>query len=215
LKEKLLNAKLYLLLSNISDKKLILEKAKLALDGGADIIQLREKSISDKDYILIARDLQTLASETNAIFIVNDRVNIARDINADGIHIGQDDMEPDKVKEIIGPEKIIGVSTHNIDQALAALKSQADYIGIGPVFPTKTKSYEPVAGLGFVNRVVKTFMLNNDTLNKTPVFAIGGITLSNIDQVLQTGISRVAVSSAIIDSDDIAGTTKEFKSILK
>lgn len=215
MKEKLLNAKLYLLLSNISDKKLILEKAKLALDGGADIIQLREKSISDKDYILIARDLQTLVSETNAIFIVNDRVNIARDINADGIHIGQDDMEPDRVKEIIGPEKIIGVSTHNMDQALAALKSNADYIGIGPVFPTKTKSYEPVAGLDFVNRVVKTFMLNSDTLNKTAVFAIGGITLSNIDQVLQTGISRVAVSSAIIDSDDIASTTKEFKSILK
>ncbi|MGR3219927.1 MAG: thiamine phosphate synthase, partial [Candidatus Anammoxibacter sp.] len=116
---------------------------------------------------------------------------------------GQDDMEIDEARAILGEKKIIGVSTHNLEQALKAERSGADYIAIGPAFATKTKDYEPVIGLKEANTVAGNV--------KIPIFAIGGVNMSNIDKVLDTGIFRVAISSAIINSGDITNITKEFK----
>ncbi|MGR3318648.1 MAG: thiamine phosphate synthase [Candidatus Anammoxibacter sp.] len=203
LNEKLAQSRLYVLLSNITSKHTILETAKCVLDGGADVIQLREKLLSDKDFIAVAEDLLNLTARTGAILIINDRVQIAGQIGADGVHIGQDDMEIDEARAILGEKKIIGVSTHNLEQALKAERSGADYIAIGPAFPTKTKDYEPVIGLKAAKAVAGNV--------KIPIFAIGGVNMSNIDKVLDTGIFRVAISSAIINSGDITNITKEFK----
>lgn len=204
--EKLSHARLYVLLSNISSKHSVLETARFVLDGGADIIQLREKLLPDKDFISIAEDLLRLTSKTEAALIINDRVHIAKLVNAAGAHIGQNDMKIDKARYILGAKKIIGVSTHSLKQAIEAEKDGADYIAIGPIFPTGTKDYEPVIGAEIASEVLINV--------KIPIFAIGGINLSNIGQVLKTGISKISVSSAIINSKDAAVSTKKFRDIL-
>lgn len=203
LNEKLLRSKLYVLLSNISSKHSILETARLVLDGGADIIQLREKLLPDKDFISIAKDLLNLTSRNETTLIINDRVQLAKQIDAEGVHIGQTDMKIDEARSIVGNRKIIGVSTHDLKQAIEAEKNGADYIAIGPIFPTGTKDYEPAIGATIANEVSKNI--------KIPVFAIGGINLSNINQVLKTGISKIAISSAIVNSKDVTNITRKFK----
>ena len=202
-KNRLSQSRLYVLLSNITVKNSILETARLVIDGGADIIQLREKLLPDKDFVAIAEELLNLTARTEAILIINDRVQIAGQIGADGVHIGQDDMGIDEARAIFGENKIIGVSTHNLEQALKAETSGADYIAIGPAFPTKTKDYEPAIGLKEAKAVAGSV--------KAPIFAIGGINMSNIDKVLETGIFRVAVSSAIADSGDVREATRVFR----
>ena len=207
LNEQLIHSKLYVLLSNIGTKETLLEKARQVLNGGADIIQLREKSLPDKQFASIAEDLLNLTFNAKAILIINDRVHIASQIDADGVHLGQEDMEIEAARSILGEDKIIGISTHNFKQALDAKNSCADYIAIGPVFPTQTKaSYEPVIGTEITQEVARNLEI--------PTFAIGGITISNINQVMMAGISRVAISSAIVDSENVANSAKEFKRIL-
>ena len=138
--------------------------------------------------------------------IINDRVKVAREVNADGVHLGQHDMSITETREIIGNEKIIGVSTHNIIQARQAQEDGADYIAIGPVYPTTTKDYEASIGLEVIQEISGEISI--------PFLAIGAITLENLDEVLNAGASRVAVCSAIISSQDILSTTKEFKNKL-
>lgn len=206
LNEKLIHSKLYVLLSNIGTKPILLEKARQVLDGGADIIQLREKLLPDKEFFSIAEDLLNLTFNAGAILIINDRVHIAKQIDADGVHLGQEDIKIEVARSILGEDKIIGISTHNFKQALEARNSCADYIAIGPVFTTQTKDYEPDIGTEITHEVAKNLEI--------PTFAIGGINLSNIDQVIMTGISKVAISSAIVDSKDVANSTRKFKNKL-
>lgn len=217
LKKRLSQAQLYVLLSNINSRSSVLDTAKLVIEGGADIIQLREKYLSDKDFSIIAQDLRDLTSHTRTILIINDRVQIARTIEADGVHVGQHDMQVNNARGVLGEEKIIGVSTHTLRQAQEAQQIGADYIAIGPIFPTKTKEYEPPRGIGLAREVIEAISFQDPTLKQCdmPIFAIGGITLSNIDQILKTGICRVAISSAIVNSEDVISTTKRFKCKLK
>lgn len=216
LKDKLHNSKFYVLLSNINSKHIIIEKTKLLLDGGADIIQLREKTLPDNEFMNIANELQKLISKYETIFIVNDRVNLAEKIQADGVHIGQNDMKTEGVRQILQKDKIVGISTHNIKQFKEASESMADYIAIGPIFPTTTKKHEPTVGIAFAQEVKKYVQINGNETKKhnKPIFAIGGINNSNIKQVLKTGITRVAISSAIVAASDIKKNTKEFKALL-
>ncbi len=176
------------------------------IDGGADAIQLREKTISDSDFISLAEEIRDITTDKGILLIINDRVNVARALDADGVHLGQQDMDVSEARAIIGNGKIIGVSSHNIIQARKALKDGADYIAIGPVYHTSTKDYEPSVGLKVVQEISSEINI--------PIFAIGALTLENLDDVLKAGVSRVAVCSAIINSKDIYTTTKRFKTKL-
>ncbi len=205
-KEILHKIRLYVLISSKIASKSVKETANLVIDGGADMIQLREKTISDSEYISMAGEIRDLTAKRGTLFIINDRVNVAVELNADGVHLGQHDTSVSEAKAIIGNDKIIGASTHNIIQARQALKDGADYIAIGPVYPTSTKDYEPSVGLKVVQEISSEINI--------PIFAIGAITLENLDDVLKTGASRIAVCSAIISSKDIYSTTTRFKTKL-
>jgi thiamine-phosphate pyrophosphorylase len=204
--EALHKIRLYVLISSKIATRPVKETAKLVINGGADAIQLREKTISDSDFISLAGEIRDITTNRGTLFIINDRVNVARELNADGVHLGQQDMGVSEARAIIGNEKVIGVSTHNIIQARQALKDGADYIAIGPVYPTSTKNYEPSVGLKVVQEVSREITV--------PVFAIGAITLENLDNVVKAGASRVAVCSVIINSNDTYSSTKRFKTKL-
>jgi thiamine-phosphate pyrophosphorylase len=205
-KDYLHKMKLYVLISGKIATRSVNETARLVIDGGADAIQLREKTISDNEFISLAGEIRDITTKRGTLLIINDRVRVAREVNADGVHLGQHDMSITEAREIIGNEKIIGVSTHNIIQARQAQKDGADYIAIGPVYPTTTKDYEPSIGLEVIQEISREISI--------PFLAIGAITLDNLDDVLNAGASRVAVCSAIISSKDILSTTKEFKNKL-
>ncbi len=205
-KEILHKIRLYVLISSKIASSSVKETANLVIDGGADAIQLREKTISDSDFISLAEEIRDITTDKGILLIINDRVNVARALDADGVHLGQQDMDVSEARAIIGNGKIIGVSSHNIIQARKALKDGADYIAIGPVYHTSTKDYEPSVGLKVVQEISSEINI--------PIFAIGALTLENLDDVLKAGVSRVAVCSAIINSKDIYTTTKRFKTKL-
>ena len=205
-KDLLHEIRLYVLISSSISTKSVKETARLVIDGGADAIQLREKSISDSEFISLAREIRDITTKRGSLLIINDRVHVAREINADGVHLGQQDMSVLEAREIIGNEKIIGVSTHSVTQAKQAQKDGADYIAIGPIYPTRTKSYEPSIGIEVIQEILRAVDI--------PIIAIGAITLDNLDEVLKAGASRVAACSAIIGSKDIYSSTKQYKNKL-
>ena len=198
--------RLYVLISSNIAVSSAKETAKLVIDGGADAIQLREKTISDDEFISLAGEIRDIIAGSGTLLIINDRINVAREVNADGVHLGQNDMSVSEARNIIGNEKIIGVSTHSIIQARQAQKEGADYIAIGPVFSTRTKDYEPSIGLEIIQEISGAINI--------PFIAIGAITLENLNEVLKAGASRVAVCSAIISSKDILSSTRQFKTKL-
>ncbi|ODS34058.1 MAG: thiamine-phosphate pyrophosphorylase [Candidatus Scalindua rubra] len=203
IKDYLHRMRLCVLISGNITTKSVKETARLVIDGGADAIQLREKTISDNEFTSLAIEIRDITTKRGTLLIINDRANVAREVNADGVHLGQHDMSVSEARDIIGNEKIIGVSTHNIVQARQAQKEGADYIAIGPVHPTATKDYEPSIGLEVIQEISREISI--------PFIAIGAITLENLDEVLKAGASRVAVCSAIISSKDILSSTKQFK----
>lgn len=202
-KERLLSLRLYVLISSNITSIPVIDAAKLVIEGGADAIQIREKNMDDDTFLTLAEELQELTLRTGIIFIVNDRPTIAKKVDADGVHIGQNDVSVHEARNILGEEKIIGVSTHRIEQARKAVFDGADYISTGPVYPTNTKPHEPAVGLSYIGEVAREIEI--------PFFAIGSITIKNLDEVLKAGASRVAVSSAIIRARDIAETTRKFR----
>lgn len=202
-KDLLLRTRLYVLISSSIAAKSVIETTRLVIDGGADAIQLREKTISGSEFITLAEEVRDITTKNGTLLIINDRVHIAREINADGVHLGQQDMSALDARDIVGDEKIIGVSTHSVIQAKQAQKDGADYIAIGPIYPTSTKDYEPSVGIDIIREISGTVNI--------PIIAIGAITLDNLDSVLNAGASRVAVCSAIIGSKDIYSSTRQFK----
>ena len=202
-KDFLHRIRLYVLISSNITKKSVKETARLVIDGGADAVQLREKTISDSKFISLAREVRDITTKRGSLLIINDRVHVVRKVNADGIHLGQQDMSALEARNIIGDEKIIGVSTHSITQARQAQKDGADYIAIGPIYPTSTKGHEPSVGIEIIHEISEAVSI--------PIIAIGAITLENLDEVLKAGASRIAVCSAIIDSKDIYSSTRQFK----
>ncbi len=195
--------RIYVLISSNIASRSVKETAKLAILGGADAIQLREKTVTDDKFISLAREIRELTDKSDTLLIINDRINVAKEVNADGVHLGQQDSSVAEAKKRLGMEKIVGVSTHNISQAIQAQNHGADYIAVGPIFPTKTKSMEPPVGFGIIQEALKNISI--------PIVAIGAITLSNLDQLLRVGVTRVAVCSAIISEKDIFTSTRRFK----
>jgi thiamine-phosphate pyrophosphorylase len=175
---------------------------KQMLDGGARIIQYREKEKTGLDKFRECQTLREYTSDYRAVFIVNDDIDIAMAVGADGVHIGQDDMPIEAVRKLLGSEKIIGLSTHSPEQALDAIKRGADYIGAGPIFRTFTKKNvcDPV-GLEYLSFAVKSVNI--------PVVAIGGIKENNIDQVIASGAKTVCLVTGITEAEDIAAAVSK------
>ncbi len=169
--------------------------------GGAQMIQLRDKQTGDRQLLERARQLRKLTQDSSTLAIINDRADIARLSRADGVHVGQDELSVKDARSVVGPRSLIGVSTHSTAQARAAVIDGANYIGVGPTFPSRTKSFDRFPGLELLAEVSSDIQL--------PSFAIGGISADNIAQVLATGCTRLAASGAIIDSSDPTEATAD------
>ena len=179
------------------------EVVKESLDGGVTFLQLREKQLDEDHFLEEAKKLQGLCSEYNVPFIINDNVEIALAINADGVHIGQSDMEMKEAREKLGPDKIIGVSAHTKEEALLAQAQGADYLGVGAVFPTSSKDDAESVSYETLKAICEVVSI--------PVVAIGGITRENLHQLSGSGVSGISVISAIYAQPDIKEAARELK----
>ncbi|QYR23001.1 thiamine phosphate synthase [Paenibacillus sp. sptzw28] len=185
----------------------MLEVMEQALIGGADIVQLRAKDLSKQEVLAQGFALRELTRHYGVPLIINDHLDVALYVDADGVHLGQDDLQLAEARRILGPERIIGISTHNIGQALEAERGGADYIGVGPVFPTGTKPGRMAVTTDYVREAARQVSI--------PFVAIGGITLENVDQVLDAGAARICAVSAIVGSSDVAGSCRAFLKKIK
>ncbi|MCA9053929.1 MAG: thiamine phosphate synthase [Planctomycetaceae bacterium] len=172
-----------------------------ALEAGCPMVQLREKSVPDDQLLLRAKLLREWTRETGALLIINDRPDLAVLVDADGVHVGQEDLPVAAVRRIVGSDRLVGVSTHNLAQVRKAVDDGADYLGVGPVFPSSTKSFDNFVGLEFVQAAVQETSL--------PCFAIGGVDAANVSQVAASGCRRVAVSGAICSASDPSAATRK------
>lgn len=180
----------------------MIEVMEEALRGGCDIIQLRDKKSPKRAVLEKAQALRELTRRYGATFIVNDHIDVALAVDADGIHLGQDDLPLEEARKIVGG-KIIGISTHAIEEARQAERDGADYIGVGPVFPTKSKE-------DVVAPVTTEYVRQVAAEIRTPFVAIGGIKLHNVDEVLRAGATRICAISEIVGSPDVKGTSASF-----
>ena len=178
---------------------------KESLDGGVTFVQLREKQLDEAHFMEEAKDLQVLCREYNVPFIINDNVDIALAMDADGVHVGQSDMEAGDVRAKLGPDKIIGVSAQTVGQALLAQERGADYLGVGAVFHTDSKA----DAADISHETLKAITEAVDI----PVIAIGGISKENVSELSGTGICGIAVISAIFAEKDIKNATKKLKKL--
>lgn len=198
--ERLAHARLYLLLTDRLCPRGLGPVAHAALASGVDVVQLREKDVSDQRLLALSKMVRDWTRDAGKMFIVNDRPDIAALVDADGVHLGQDDLPVAAARKIVGSRMLIGVSTHTIEQARRAALEGADYLGVGPVFASSTKTFNAYAGLEFVQQVAAEIRI--------PWFAIGGITVENLAEVRAAGGTRIAVSSAICGAEDTAGATR-------
>lgn len=199
-----------LLLYAITDRhwlngKTLYSQVELALKGGATMIQIREKDLDENAFLKEAEQIQSLCAKYCVPFIVNDNVELAVKIGADGVHVGQNDMAAKDVRALIGKDKILGVSAHTVKQALEAQKCGADYLGTGAVFPTGSKDDAQVLGVQTLKEICSAVNI--------PVVAIGGISKDNILELKKSGIAGVSVISAIFAQNDIVAATAELKSL--
>lgn len=200
---KLKDFGLYFITDSRLTKKTVIEDVKSAIKGGVKIIQYREKDASKKQMLVEAKEIRKLCQKNGVIFLVNDRIDIALAADADGVHIGQDDARYETARKLLGENKIIGLTTHNVNESVKAEKLGADYIGLSPIFPTSTKADAGKAcGTGMITEVKKYV--------KIPVVAIGGINESNIWKVLKAGAKNIAIISAILAKDDVEQAVKGF-----
>lgn len=177
------------------------ELTKLAISGGADTIQFRQKSGATREMIEVARQMKKLCADAGIMFIVNDRVDVAIAAEADGVHLGQDDFPITLARELLGEGRIIGGSAATIAEALKCLSEGADYVGFGPVYPTTSKEDAgPVSGIDILKQVVEAVPL--------PIIAIGGVSAENIPEVIGAGAHGIAVISAVCCQEDPERATK-------
>jgi thiamine-phosphate pyrophosphorylase len=161
------------------------------VEAGVGMIQFRDKRLEDRELVARARSLRELTRGTRSLAVVNDRADVAATVGADGVHLGQEDLSVKAARAIVGSRMFVGVSTHNVAQARAAVLDGANYLGAGPTFPSQTKAFDALAGLDYLREVAAEIRL--------PTFAIGGIGAGNLPEVLSTGISRVAVGAAVTE----------------
>ncbi|MDD7281599.1 MAG: thiamine phosphate synthase [Erysipelotrichaceae bacterium] len=174
-----------------------------AIKGGATFIQLREKNLNEQSFLEEAVELKTLCAKYHVPFVINDNVEIALKIDADGVHVGQSDMETLDVRAKLGPNKIIGVSAQTVEQAILAQQHGADYLGVGAVFPTESKDDADDVSHETLKAICEAVDI--------PVIAIGGITYENVEQLSGNGLSGIAVISAIFGQEDIKEATTQLK----
>jgi thiamine-phosphate pyrophosphorylase len=193
-RRKLADARLYVLIGSSECTAELEWTIGEAAAGGAQVFQLREKGLDDDELLGRARRVRQATSKARALFILNDRPDIARMVGADGVHLGQRDLPVKEARRIAGPEMLMGMSTHTIQQVREAILNGASYIGVGPTFPSKTKSFAEYPGLDFVRAATSETSL--------PCFVIGGINQATIGDVIAAGAKRVAVSEAICKANE-------------
>ena len=202
---RLAGARLYVLIDGGSSECEFVERAQDLIATGVHVLQLRDKQLDDRTLLSRARLLRRILDDTRPpipdsrppLFILNDRPDLAALARADGVHVGQEELTVHEVRQIVGPNLLVGVSTHNIDQARQAVLDGANYLGCGPTFPSGTKHFDHFPGLDFLRQVAAEITL--------PAFAIGGITRENLPQVLATGFTRVAMSSGVPSTEVESG----------
>lgn len=181
--------------------------ASAAIDGGAQILQLREKELDGGELLSRATRLTALCRRRGVLCLINDRPDIALLADADGVHLGRSDLPAVEARKILGRDKLIGVSTHELAHAHAAVRDGADYIGVGPIFTSATKPRAFVAGLDYARQIAAARL-------PVPAFAIAGITLVNLPAVLGTGLDRVAITAACVGAPDISAVARQFREAL-
>lgn len=186
-------------------KQTLVEQVEEALKGGVTFVQLREKSLDFNIFLQEAKQIKELTDSYKVPFVINDNVEIALACEADGVHVGQEDLPVEKVRDMIGPGKILGVSAQNVEQAIAAEKAGADYLGIGSVFPTSTKQDAKPMTFETVQEICRSVSI--------PIVAIGGINESNILELMGSGVDGVAVVSAIFAKTNIVEATQELRTL--
>lgn len=208
LKKKLLKeSRLYVIVDKeVSGHRPIFNIVSKIIDSGADIIQLRDKASKKESLLKEAYKLRRLLINTKTIFIINDHVDIAKIVDSNGIHLGQNDLALGIARRLLGKDKIIGKSCHNLKQAIEAQKSGADYISIGPIFSTPTKPEYKAIGLDLIKKLKEAIHI--------PFFVIGGINESNINDILSLGLKRVAVCRAVCQAKNISLAAKKLYKIL-
>ena len=189
-----LDLSLYLVTDKSDDVDKFLKTIEEAIKGGVSVVQIREKTADTLDFYNLALKVKEITTKYNVPLIINDRVDVALAIDADGVHVGQSDMPCEVTRKLVGPDKIVGVSAATIDEAKKAEKDGADYIGTGAVFPTATKDDAP--------KITKKELKEVADSIDIPVVAIGGITLENAHELKDTGIKGLSVVSAIMNSDN-------------
>jgi len=203
---RLLRARLYVLLDGRSSPEDFERLARSLVGAGVHVIQLRDKQLDDRRLLERARLLRELTRRSNTLFIMNDRPDLAVLSRADGVHVGQGELTVKDARTIVGPDALIGVSTHTVEQARQAVLDGANYLGVGPVFPSGTKQFEEFPGVELLRAVANEIRL--------PAFAIGGITRENLPEVLSAGFTRVAVAGAITAAAEPGDIARRLLSIL-
>ena len=185
-----------------TDRPLV-DVLKLSATAGAKIFQYRNKTASMNAAYTEALPLRKVSQELGVLFIVNDRCDLALAVDADGVHLGQGDLPIHLARKVMGPDKLIGISTHNREQVIAATAGQPDYLGFGPIFTPGSKlDHDPVVGIVGLKAIRQ--------LTPLPIFAIGGITLNNAEDVIRAGANGVAVISAVLKASDVAQAVNDF-----
>lgn len=196
--------RLYIILDpSVYPDRPLVEVLTIAAEAGASLFQYRNKTASMKEAYVEALALRQAAAKARVIFIVNDRCDLALAVDADGVHLGQGDLPLDTARKVMGPDKLIGISTHNADQVIEASVGKPDYLGFGPIFkPGSKQDHDPLVGLEGLRAIRK--------LTSLPVFAIGGIQIEQVEAVMHAGADGVAVVSAILKATDIRAAVRTF-----
>ncbi|MGB0600078.1 MAG: thiamine phosphate synthase [Rubripirellula sp.] len=200
---QLAKAKLYVLIDAAASES---QFEQIVLDlcrGGVDVLQLRDRQVDDQTLIARGRLGTKLAKEQDVLFIMNDRADLALAADCDGVHVGQEELPVDVARQILGPQRLIGLSTHSIDQARRAVQEGADYIGCGPVFPGQTKQFANYVGTGLLKEVANEIDL--------PAFAIGGIDTTNLPQITAAQFQRVAVAGVVRNAENPIAMARKLK----
>ncbi len=193
--------------SELSKGRTDSEVARLAYEGGADVVQLRMKDAGGREMLAQAKEIAEIAMDMARVFIVNDRVDVAMASGADGVHLGQSDMPVEDARRLMGDDAIIGISVQTVEQAIAAVEGGADYLGVGSIFRTSTKA-DAVQGLG----LGAIFEIKQAV--DVPIVAIGGINRGNIQDVIRAGATSAAVVSAVVAQDDPAAAAHELRDLI-
>jgi thiamine-phosphate pyrophosphorylase len=202
-RSRLADVRLYVLMDGRPSPEEFARLAGILVAAGVDAIQLRDKALNDRQLIWRGRVLRETTAGTRTLYVMNDRPDLAVLTRADAVHVGQEELDVKDTRGIVGAEILVGVSTHSVVQARQAVIDGADYIGVGPTFPSSTKQFAAFPGVDLLRTVAAEITL--------PAFAIGGITSDNLNQVLEAGVARVAVGSAITSAADPAAEARRFK----